>query len=341
MPVTRYSPTLIVLLYHHLFPGHRLEGWQLAATDYMTGFDVFRRDVEWLKQDPRIRFITPDAFFECAPEPCPQIHVYITFDDGYYSTGAALAYLAAEGIPAAVFVNSGLVGTGELAWPEKLLCFFHSLGTSEFTALLGDHCWSIGRNEPLGARIETFVRLREYLKTVATDEREAFLTELYRRYDFRLERVREDLAFSSLRLLDWADIAWIASVGFEVGGHTRTHVMLPACTADRMRDEIVGDRRELETFLGRPPRLFAVPNGAPEDHNDEVIAVCRESAYEFMFSAFGGVNNLDGDQYVLNRCDVGNQMGDVRALIDQVAAEVVIEPKKRAGEQPSTSGRRS
>ncbi|WP_448203859.1 polysaccharide deacetylase family protein [Azospirillum sp. sgz302134] len=299
-----HPPTFLVLLYHNLFDGPASGGWTEAADDYMTGFEAFRRDITLLERDRRVRFTTPWAFRERGAGETDRLDVYITFDDGYASTRKALAWLHDRAIPAAVFVNSGLAGIGELAWPEKLLCFFHE---------------TAGPFSP-GAR-DSFVELRDHLKTVPTAEREAFLDDLYARHDFSLGRLRDVSLYRSLRLLDWDDLAWCTAAGFEVGGHTSTHPMLTRSTPDRVRREIHADSREIERRLGVRPRLFAVPNGDVHDHDDLVLAECRAAGYDAVFSAADGLNREPG-AYVLDRVDVGNARADLAALIDRIAADV-------------------
>ena len=123
----QYRPALLVLLYHSFFEEIRTDEWEQASLDYMTTYDRFNRDIVSLKNDPRIHFTTPDKFFQMSDCASDRIYTYVTFDDGYKSILPALQRLKDEAIPAAVFVNSGFIGTGELAWPEKLLCFLKNL----------------------------------------------------------------------------------------------------------------------------------------------------------------------------------------------------------------------
>lgn len=324
MSGTLYRPTLVVLLYHNLFDG-LAGGWEQAALDYMTTFEAFRRDVERLERDPRVAFLDPWEFFRRGPEPAGSLSVYLTFDDGYRSTRTAMSYLQSRGIPASVFVNSSLPGTGELAWPEKLLCFFHSLDRRAFQARLGPRSWSFPAEAGFETRRRAFAGLRDLLKTVSTGTREAFLDELYARYGFGLGALQGDPFYESLRLLDWEDLAEVARSGFEVGGHTRTHCMLPLSAAERIEAEIAEDKREIERRLGTPARLFAVPNGEAEDHDDEVIAQCRKSGYELMFSAAGRRANGIGDTYLLDRFDAGSYGLDLGPLLDEVARGAALE----------------
>ena len=315
----------MILLYHNLFSETALSGWEIAADDYMTTADSFRRDIDALRRDRRVRFTSPHDFFQRPFEPCPCIDVYITFDDGYHSTRAALSHLAGFGIPAAVFVNSGVIGTMDLPWPEKLLCFCHFLGDAALQVRLGERSWAWSRGDDLATKIGVFIDLRDSLKIVDTDIREAFLAEIYRRYDFDIASVSSrDPFYPRLRLLSWDDLRWICAQGFDVGGHTRTHVILTQASRERIRREIFDDRTAIERQLGRRVGLFAVPNGGPEDFDARIIDCCREAGYEFILTAFGGINSRIPDAFVLNRCDVGNATGKVDMLIDRIATVATV-----------------
>ena len=57
-----------------------------------------------------------------------------------------------------------------------------------------------------------------------------------------------------------------------IGAHTVNHVILPTCDSITARDEIVGSREELQSWIGKPVVYFAYPNG------DGAIA-CKGKTY--------------------------------------------------------------
>jgi len=302
----QYRPALLVLLYHNFFEEVRSDGWEQASLDYMTTYDRFNRDVVSLKNDHRIHFTTPDEFFKMSDYMSDRIYTYVTFDDGYKSILPALQRLKEETIPAGVFVNSGFIGTGELAWPEKLLCFFHHLGDRQFSIRMESRSWSFESEASFETKMNVFLGLIRYLKQINTTARERFLIKLYEAYKFDLGLLNGDSFYEQIRLMDWNDVKWIAEAGFQVGGHTQTHPILSHSRGDRIRNEIIEDKLAIENELNASATLFAIPNGQPEDYNDEVIQVCQESQYERIFSTSHGLNFLEDGDYVLKRYDVGN-----------------------------------
>ncbi|MBT5705314.1 MAG: polysaccharide deacetylase family protein [Verrucomicrobia bacterium] len=314
----QYSPALLVLLYHSFFEEIRSGGWEQASLDYMTTYDRFNRDIVSLKNDPRVRFTTPNEFFRMSDCTSDGIYIYVTFDDGYKSILPALQRLKEEAIPAAVFVNSGFIGTSELAWPEKLLCFFHHLGDRQFSTRMESRSWSFEGEASFEEKVKVFLELIRHLKQINTTAREQFLIQLYETYKFDLGLLTGDSFYEQIRLMDWNDVRWIAESGFQVGGHTQTHPILSHCRGDRIHSEIHKDKLAIENELNMSATLFAIPNGQPGDYNDEVIQVCQENQYERIFSTSHGLNFLQDRAYVLKRYDVGNFDISTDDVIEQV-----------------------
>ena len=61
--------------------------------------------------------------------------------------------------------------------------------------------------------------------------------------------------------MNWDDVRALHRRGFEIGGHTRTHVDLGIVGEDIAREEIAGGRADLEENLGSRVDLFAYPYG--------------------------------------------------------------------------------
>lgn len=86
------------------------------------------------------------------------------------------------------------------------------------------------------------------------------------------------------RLMDWTELAELAAMGFEVGGHTLNHPRLSQLDAPAQRTEITGCRDLLEQQLQRPVRAFAYPYGSALDYNADSMAAVREAGYAFACS---------------------------------------------------------
>lgn len=91
------------------------------------------------------------------------------------------------------------------------------------------------------------------------------------------------------------EIKDLAAAGIEIGAHSRTHLDLGAIhDVDRLYDEVVASREELQEWIGRPVRYFAFPFGQHVNLNPLVFELARAAGFEAVCSAYGGYN-LPGD----------------------------------------------
>jgi peptidoglycan/xylan/chitin deacetylase (PgdA/CDA1 family) len=68
-------------------------------------------------------------------------------------------------------------------------------------------------------------------------------------------------AIPALDLMSWADIAFLASQGWEIGAHTVSHASLPELPPARAREETAESRRILQEQTGCEVQSFAYPFG--------------------------------------------------------------------------------
>lgn len=85
------------------------------------------------------------------------------------------------------------------------------------------------------------------------------------------------------RYLDWPQVAEIASLGHEIGGHTSDHVKLDETPDDEVAAQIGGDRRRLQAE-GYDATSFAYPYGA---WNETARALVAEAGYSCARRAWG------------------------------------------------------
>jgi peptidoglycan/xylan/chitin deacetylase (PgdA/CDA1 family) len=81
---------------------------------------------------------------------------------------------------------------------------------------------------------------------------------------------------SELIPMSWDELGELASEGWEIGSHTRTHPRLPLLDGEALREELAGSRAELEEGLGGRCRSIAYPYG---DCSATVVMAAREAGY--------------------------------------------------------------
>lgn len=94
--------------------------------------------------------------------------------------------------------------------------------------------------------------------------------------------------------------------GFEIGGHTRTHPHLTECDDPALESEIAGNRDDVASITGSPPRTFAYPYG---DHDDRVVEAVRRAGYAGACTITLPGRKMRRDPYRVERFDVSRFSG--------------------------------
>jgi peptidoglycan/xylan/chitin deacetylase (PgdA/CDA1 family) len=211
----------------------------------------------------------------------------ITFDDGWrdnYTT--AFPLLKEFGIPATIFLVTGLVGTHEVFWVERLRKKFQSL--PEHTPIPAEFTTALA---PSGRDV-TLEGLIERLKHMPAAERRRILDQI-------LPPATEGtLTGNGDEMLTWGEAIEMSRHGIEFGSHTVTHPLLTYERDKEVSDELVTSRQALGEKLGKEVKTFAYPNG---DWNDRVRKLVEDAGYELAFTTQGGWYLAGKDCYTIPR----------------------------------------
>jgi peptidoglycan/xylan/chitin deacetylase (PgdA/CDA1 family) len=104
--------------------------------------------------------------------------------------------------------------------------------------------------------------------------------------------------------MTWDEVRALHHRGFEIGGHTRSHVDLGAVSAEAAFDEVMGARLELERQLGTRVESFSYPYGGRPHLTEENRAVVKRAGFRCCCSSFGGINPAGTDPFFLNRVPI-------------------------------------
>jgi peptidoglycan/xylan/chitin deacetylase (PgdA/CDA1 family) len=185
----------------------------------------------------------------------------ITFDDGYADVYEnAFSILKRKGIPATIFVVTGMTGTSQPMIHDRLYALLaRSLsGTAAPAVVLAGLHADCGLRVPeprvlARAGRTTFTALRLFLDSLPQPAILAVIARLESRFGPR--GIDGGLA------LTWDMIDEMRSAGVTIGSHGETHALLTHETQKRKRDEIAGSRRTLQARLQAPIDHFAYPDG--------------------------------------------------------------------------------
>jgi peptidoglycan/xylan/chitin deacetylase (PgdA/CDA1 family) len=278
--------------------------------------------------DPQLLAVTPDQFADHLAlladrfEPVPLADlvarvqagresrdlVTVTLDDGYADNlFAAKPLLERHGVPATVFVASGLVGSGRRFWWDELERLLLRPGRlpSPLTFQIADErlhweldgdatytraragelaAWTVLDARAPGPRQQVYRDLCSRLRAWDEKEQEHALDHLR-----RVVAPDEETDGDTPRPLTAEELAFLADGDLvAVGAHTVTHPVLAQLPADRQAEEIHGSKRQLEAALNRSVTSFAYPYGAAGDFDRRTVSLVREAGFSHACANIAG-----------------------------------------------------
>lgn len=284
---------------------HRVYGKEDPPSALGMPADVFRRVVSFLAH--RCNVISLDQALEgLRTGSLPEHAVAITFDDGYRDVFLwAHPILAVAGVPWAVFLTAGYVGTGRLLWWDLVEQSAVRWGEAAFlgwarSALAEEVARDGRRAAPAGIRPPAMPAKTEELLTTLKGLPDRVRRGFIRRLERRLGRP----GAGADRVMSWEEVRQLVGAGVTVGGHSLTHAILPLTSRRMCRREVVGCRRLMEERLGIRVKYFAFPNGAGDDFSRSLV---REAGY--VAALDGGVGASSDDLPILARTGLGDLTG--------------------------------
>jgi len=284
--LNRVDPPVLVLLYHRVTT--------LASDPEMLAVTPanFRAHMRYLQENfPLVRF---EDDWTAVSKPA----IAVTFDDGYADNALeALPILEATGVPATFFVTTGNIGTGREFWWHELerLILGQDTLPPQFTLEGGtaERSWETGTGEERRALYDGLVRL---MNDAPPRQRNEWHVQL-RRWagaEPAPDGIHRSMTPEDLCLLANSSLATI-------GAHTVSHTQLAALSAAEQEEEIVGSKRQLESWLGREIVLFSYPFGRRCDYTSETLALCRDAGFTRAAANFPGQAHYWTDPYQIPR----------------------------------------
>jgi len=211
----------------------------------------------------------------------------LTFDDGWRdSYTVAYPWLKNFGLPATMFLTTGLVGARAGLWVEQIVSMWRSSPRrpqiwSQLSAII-----------PEQDQVRTLEETIEYLKHMPAEKRQCILQQLL---PMQEERHRHDEVD---QMLTWDQVFQMSRDGIDFGAHTVTHPLLTFEHDTTVERELRVAKQTLEEKLGKKVRAFAYPNG---DWDDRVRRWVEQTGYECAFTTRQGWYRSGEDPYTIRR----------------------------------------
>jgi peptidoglycan/xylan/chitin deacetylase (PgdA/CDA1 family) len=279
---------------------HTIETPEFLRRVLGIGFSAkeFQRQIEYLAKNQTVISMTDFLQWFSENRPLPDNSVMITFDDGYRDVyEIAKPILERRGLPATVFVTTGVIDTGKSIWTNRLHSMIDRSKRKEVRLLLPGYQEQIYRFDAAASSRESALTLAGRMKKMSPSVREESLRNLASVLEVDTEYDPIEL----LPMLTWKQIGELAGAGFTIGSHTVTHPILAHCDEKELHYELEASRLAIESHAGIKCEVLAYPNGQIGDYDKETASAARAAGYCAGFAFHGGVPDRTRDPFGIPR----------------------------------------
>lgn len=221
----------------------------------------------------------------------PARSLCITFDDGYRDNlEVAVPILKRHGVVATFFIATGFLDGGRMMHDSVIETVRRLAPGTYDLEWLGLGQRRIVDTASRAALIGAIVGAVKYLPFAErrdTCERFAALSPT---------PLPADLMMTSRQVQE------LASTGMHIGAHTHDHPILNRLDAHTAQEQIMRNVEALTRLLGKPPQLFAYPNGKPSlDYGPEHVKLVRGAGFGAAVSVSFGTVSRDSDHFQIPR----------------------------------------
>ena len=215
--------------------------------------------------------------------PLPKRAVAVTFDDGFADTyHTAFPILQRYGIPAAVFVTTDYLGSGDVFWFERVAQIVMTVPVRWLTL----EAERLPTADDDASRHADLRRVLAALKRMAKGQREQLVASWTAQHPEPARLSPTDDA----RCIDWEQLHQLAGGGISIGSHTVSHPNLALLPQAEQLQELTDSRKQLTASLGKSVDTLAYPIGTAEAFNAQVAATAKQAGYRLGFTCLHGVN---------------------------------------------------
>jgi peptidoglycan/xylan/chitin deacetylase (PgdA/CDA1 family) len=262
--INLFDRPVLVLLYHRVTT-LSFDPQLLAVSP-----NNFRAHLQFLKNNfPLVRF---EEDWSKIDKPA----IVITFDDCYADNVLeALPIIEEIEVPTTFFVSTGTIGTRQEFWWDELEHLVLEGHDFQDQFVLEDS--RFGQTWPTTTATERRVLFEEIqppMRKVDAKRRESWLRQLRQWAKTEEKGCEAHRAMTVEELQRLGQSRWAT-----VGAHTVTHSALSYLKLEEQRQEIIGAKGQLESWLAREVTVFSYPFGTREDYTQATVDLCRRAGF--------------------------------------------------------------
>lgn len=292
----RRSRRLAILMFHGV------EAAPLSPScSYVLDAATLRRELTYVRRHFHVLPLA-EALVRLRDGTLPRNAAALTFDDGTRNLAThAAAVLRDLGLPAAVFLATGPMGTTDALWPDRLWLAFARTTVPEVD--LGPIGLGPRPLRNTADRNETRDTVVQHFKQLPDPERLA-------RVEWLVAALgpEDDTDRGPFQMLSWDEARALAGDGrVALYPHTVTHPILSRCADEKVEYEVSASCLTLEQETGRAPEIFAYPNGGVDDFDERARAALRRNGIRWALSTTNGFADRESDPLALPRIGIASQ----------------------------------
>jgi peptidoglycan/xylan/chitin deacetylase (PgdA/CDA1 family) len=290
---------------------HGVEAKPLSPPcQYVIDAATLRRELEFVSRRFHVLPLE-EALERLRAGTLPDRAAALTFDDGTRNVATHAAPILRDlGLPAAVFLATGPMGTGEALWPDRLWLAFARTNLPDINLTevgLGTRSLrsAAERGEACGAVLRQLKRLPDLERIARVESLVATLGQDFDAYGGPFE------------MLSWDEARGLMSGGrVTLHPHSVTHPILSRCPDEKVEFEVSESCMTVERETGRAPTIFAYPNGTVEDFDERAKDAVRRNGIRWALSTTKGFAHRDSDPLALPRIGIMSNVAFARFKLD-------------------------
>ena len=226
----------------------------------------------------------------------------VTFDDGFknnFSTAAPI--LNKYKIPTMFYITTGLIGTKNLFWVDKIENYVNKANVNSFKLKLNLNYinFSIENSKQ---KIKTIKKIKSYCKLISRKDKDRIINELKKVTKYRHSKK----IIKNYEILNWNEIRLMSKNKlFSFGAHTVDHEILSYLSKSEMISQIKKSVSTLSNKLNLNVKHFSYPEGQKIHYNQAAIKFLKKIGIVCSPSAVKGINSQNDDLFHLKRIMVG------------------------------------